>query len=152
MTASGDYVPGRIVPRSRPTRAEAAVLLGMTMSIVSLFLPWDRITVPQQIALFPTLYNGPSVLSGFQNAVHWPLSVCGILCGLTLVWSPIAKARLPLLFTQTLCGLVCLLIPLRQFVQSGYQPLSGVLVALVGGALLLFGALDRATRNREGVV
>src|SRR5262249_51709238 len=130
VTAPGDNLSP--APRSRrlPTRSEAMTLLGMTAAIGSLFLPWDRL--PPETAAFPAYYKGSPFLSGFQTTAHWPLTICAVVCGLALLWAPTANARLPLMFLQGLGGLLCLLIPLRQFVQSGFAPLPGVLVALIG--------------------
>jgi len=145
VTASGDNPSSPVTPRRLPTRAETVTLLGMVLVIGSLFLPWERITVPPEVALFPTLYKGPSVITGFQTAAHWWLPFCAAGCGLSLLWSPTTTARLPLLFIQSLCGLICLLIPLTQWVTSKFTLLSGVLMALGGGVCLLFGAVDRFT-------
>jgi hypothetical protein len=145
VTASGDNPSSPATPRRLPTRADAATLLGMVLAIGSLYLPWKPIPLPAEYAAFPTLYKGPSVVSGFQTYAHWPLTICAAGCGLSLLWRPTANTRLPLLFIQGLFGLICLLIPLSQWVQSNFAPLSGVLTAVGGGAILLFGAVDRYT-------
>ena len=137
-------------PRRLPTRSETATLLGMVLAIGSLFLVWERVTPPKELAVLPPLYANP-VRTGFQTNAHWPLTVCACICGLMLLWTPGQKSRLPLLFMQSLCGLLCLMIPLNQFRESGFAPLPGVIVGLFGGALLLFGAMDRFTVPIQGL-
>ena len=145
MTVSDDD-PASERPRRRlPTRAEATTLVGMTGAIGSLFLPWERMSPPAETASFPAYYAGSSLLTGFQTFAHWPLTLSAAVCGLCLLWAPVAKIRLPLLYVQSIGGLVSLLIPLTQWMSSKFAPWPGVLIALFSGALLLFGALDRFT-------
>ena len=146
MTASGDNLASNSKSRRLPTRAQGVTLLGMVLTIGSLFLAWERISLTPEQRMLPTYYSATNITNtGLQTAAHWPLTLCAIACGLSLLWTPAGNARLPLLFTQGLGGMFCLLIPLRQFVQSGYAPLPGVIVGMFGGSLLLFGAFDRAT-------
>ena len=134
-----------IVERSRPvlSRAEVATLAGMTLCVASLFLTWKREPISQAMlhSLPATLIlNPPSdiAVKGFGLPLHWPLAVCAVLCGagLLVVPRPHTRARWTALHI-TAAG-SCLLIPLVRF---ALQP--GVIAALIGGCLALFGALER---------
>jgi len=126
------------------TRAEAAVLAGMMLCILSLFFAWP---LPGAIGAAGKLAGPAMVMDMTRSAagipeVRWPVMVGAILSGLLLAFSPApgsgAVRVMPLAFVQALCGLVCLILALMHF---GMLP--GPLVELLGGALLTFGAVDR---------
>ena len=124
------------------TRAEALTLLGMIMCIVSLFLAWP-------VALEGKLPMQPLVISLTRTGaaiklVRWPITVAAILSGLLLAFPSSASNRIPMAVVQGLCGLVCFVIALTHF---AIQP--GVLVDLVGGALITFGAVDRFSEQPQ---
>jgi len=152
MPPVDNLTPG-LPSRRHATRAEGATLLGMLLVIGSLFLAWERQKAAQMVPLPGALYTDLSgmpkevVVTGFQTAAHWPLTLGAILCGAALLWSPDEKTRLPLAFLQGVCGLLCFVIALRAFAQGGFAPLPGVIVALIGGGLLAFGAIDRFTAS-----
>jgi hypothetical protein len=118
------------------SRAEALTLLGMILCIVSLFLAWP---VPLEGKLPAT----PLVISltrtgAYLPLVRWPVTAGAILSGLLLAFPPSRNNRMPMAALQGLGGLVCFVIALTHF---AIQP--GVLVDLLGGALITFGAVDR---------
>jgi len=124
------------------TRAEIVTLLGMLLVVASLFLTWKRVT-PQDQALLGTmaLYRSPQVImdrNGFQVQVWQVLTLCAAVSCSTLLWANTPETRLSLGAVQGASALACLVIALTHFTL-----LSGVLVALCGGALLTFGAIDR---------
>lgn len=118
------------------TRAEASTLAGMILCILSLFLVWP---VPLGGTLVgPALVSDPTRIGAGIPGVRWPVTVGAILAGLLLAFSPLPGSRVPLVFMQALCGLVCFITALMHF---GMLP--GPLIGLLGGALLTFGAVDR---------
>ena len=117
------------------TRAQAAGLLGMGLCIASLFLTWP-ISMDMKLAV-PAMVVNP-LRTGPPPEVRWPVTGGAILAGLLLTFTPSTSARVPLAFVQALCGLVCLITALTHFsVQLG------PVAALLGGALVTFGAVDR---------
>ncbi len=124
------------------TRAEAATLAGMLLVQCSLFLTWSRVTPRDQALLAAAaLYRSPQMTllhDGFQAQVWMPLTLCAALGCATLLWRVTPMTRLPLAAVQGACALACLVIALVRF-----APLPGVLVALCGGALLTYGAIER---------
>ncbi len=131
--------------RKRPflTRAEIATLAGMILCVASLFLTWKRQPVEQKL-----LQSMPSLLilkvppdlpvKGFDLPLHWPLTFCAVLCGISLLVVPNPHSRSRWALLQITSAAVCLLVPLMRF-----APQAGVFVALLGGSLVLFGALER---------
>lgn len=131
--------------RTRPllTRAELATLVGMILCVASLFLTWKRQPVEQTLlrSMPATLVsNVPPDLpvSGFDLPLHWPLTFCAVLCGLSLLIVPKPRNRSRWAAIQITAAAVCLLLPLIRF-----APQAGVITALLGGSLELFGALER---------
>lgn len=127
-------------PAKRPpflTRAEFATLLGMILVVFSLFLAWERPPLHAPLPQ-PSLYMEMKPRTGLGSPVMWPLLICAVLCGATLLWTPSEKTRLPISAVQGAGGLACLVIALTRL-----SLLPGLLVGLVGAALLVFGAIDR---------
>ena len=117
-------------------RAEAATLLGMILTVLSLFLVWknESLSIP-----LPAIIVGKTTRTGLGlTEVFWPLLLGSSLSSSLLLWTPDEKTRLPLLVAQLAFGLTCFVVTLAHF-----APLPGVLTALVGSALLLFGAVER---------
>ena len=126
------------------SRAEAATLIGMALSVFSLFLTW-RVTGPHGAAVTQDARVRFEFLeSGFQLGLHWILLAGAVLSSAGLLFVPNPKNRLPLVLIQVAGGLVCFLIGLRYL-----APLPGVLLDLAGGALLVFGAVDRFSASQE---
>ncbi|GEM_PF-1542594 len=138
------------------TRAEIATLAGMTLCVASLFLTWKRQPVEQTL-----LHSMPAALvlnvpsdfpvKGFDLPLHWPLTFCAVLCGVSLLILPKPHNRSRWAAFQITLAAVCLLLPLIRF---ALQP--GVIAALLGGSLVLFGALERfgigeTQRSKEDV-
>ncbi|MCW3099327.1 MAG: hypothetical protein JWL77_4945 [Chthonomonadaceae bacterium] len=148
--------PDKSIPvRTRPflTRAELATLVGMILCVASLFLIWQRQPLDQtQLYKMPAtlVLNVPPDLPvrGFDLPLHWPLTFCAVLCGVSLLILPNPQNRSRWAIVQILSATVCLLLPLIRFALQ-----AGVLVALLGGSLLFFGALERLgigeTQNRK---
>lgn len=134
-----------IAARTRPflTRVELATLVGMALCVASLYLVWKRQPIDQIL-----IHSMPAALvlnvppdfpvKGFDLPLHWPLTFCAVLCGVSLLVMPNPQHRTRWAVVHITAAVVCLLIPLIRF---ALQP--GVLVALLGGSLALFGALER---------
>jgi hypothetical protein len=124
------------------TRAEVATLLGMLLVVASLFLTWARAAPPDQALLAATaLYRQPHVIlerNGFYAQLWQVLSLCAVVSSAPLLWEQTPQTRLPLAAVQGAGALACLVIALTHFAL-----LPGALVALCGGALLTFGAIER---------
>jgi hypothetical protein len=134
-----------IAERPRPflTRAEAATLLGMTLCVASLFLVWRRDPVdPVMLRSLPAalIVNPPPdfPVRGFDLPLHWPLTVCAVFCGAGLLVQPRPWRRSRWAVSQITAAAICLFLPILRF---ALQP--GILVALLGGGLVVFGALER---------
>ena len=129
-------------PRGLP-RAEALTLSGMGLVVGSLFLLWE-----QRLGAVPPLLQAGALrvesltvpLNGFGAHVAAPLTICAVLCAATLLWEANDKNRLALGAVGMAGGLACVVIALTRFAL-----LPGVLIALAGGALLLWGAIQRIT-------
>jgi hypothetical protein len=121
------------------TRAEAMTLLGMIACIASLFFKWPA---PINTPLPPAIHIDLTLLGQSISGVNWPMKICAIASGATLMFTTNAKTRLPLAVFQGLCGLVCFVISLTHF-----APIAGPLTGLFGGGLLTFGAVDRYTQS-----
>ena len=138
--------PDTSVPTpTRPflTRAELATLVGMSLCVASLFLIWKRQPVDQAL-----LHSMPATLvlnvprdlpvSGFELPLHWPLTFCALFCGVSLLILPKPRNRARWAAVHITAAAICLLLPLLRFALQ-----AGVIVALLGGGLVLFGALER---------
>ena len=75
---------------------------------------------------------------GAAPELRWPLMCAAAIGGLILAFAHAPESRVPMAFVQALCGLVCMIIALLHF---GMAP--GPVAALLGGALMAFGAVDR---------
>ena len=138
---SENSIPGG--PRPILTRADAATLVGMVLCVASLFLVWKRQPVDTSLLRTypPTLIrNVPPdfPVTGFGLPLHWPLTLCAVLCGAGLLITPKPAHRSRWAAIQITSAAVCLLLPVLRFAA---QP--GVITALLGGGLTLFGALER---------
>lgn len=130
-------------PRSFLTRSEIAILIGMVTCIGSLFLTWRRLPIsPSLIRSMPTalVVNVPTdqPVNGFEMPLHTPLALCAVFCGLGLLIQPKVQNRAQWTAAQVISAAICLLLPIVRF---ALQP--GVMVALLGGGLILFGTLKR---------
>src|SRR5581483_4023776 len=117
--SAGSKPPTATAFRRFLTRGEAATLIGMLMVIFSLYLIWEYHAVeagplPAVSGLFAELKPIPRTGQALPKSIRW-----------TLIGS----------------GLVCVIIPLSWLARFGLQP--GIAVALLGGILLVFGALER---------
>lgn len=122
------------------TRAELVTMVGMLLVVFSLFFAWERPVV--KMPPLPSMYMDLKIRprTGFASEARWPLILCALVCGTTLLWAPTEKLRLPLAVVQGACGLACLVIALTKLAL-----LPGTLMGLLGGALLTYGAVDRFT-------
>ena len=131
----------RIVPR-----AEALTLGGMILVVCSLFLLWEK-----HLADVPPIFQASALrvesltvpYDGFKARVAVPLTVCAVLCAATLLWEVNENNRMALNAVGLAGGLACVVIALARFAL-----LPGVLTALAGGALLLWGAIERGTPRK----
>ena len=125
------------------TRAEALTLAGMLLCIISLFLAWPApLTLPPGVPA--TLYKNVH-LSRSGSAivgVKWPLMIGAILSGLLLAFPVNKSTRMALATVQGLCGLACFVTALTHFAM-----LPGPLLAIIGGGMLTFGALERYSQE-----
>jgi hypothetical protein len=120
------------------SRGEAITLLGMILTVFSLFLVW-KVEAPNIV--LPAEFVGRMTRKGLSLPVFWPLLIGATGSAVMLLWSPNSAARMPVLILQIAFGLTCFVVTLANFAA---QP--GVFVALAGSALLLFGAIDRYTQ------
>jgi len=134
-----------IATRTRPflTRAELATLVGMILCVASLFLVWKREPVDQmRLRSMPAalVLNPPRdfPVGGFDLPLRGPLTFCAVFCGVSLLILPKPETRSRWAAAQITAAAVCLLLPLLRFALQ-----TGVIVALLGGSLVLFGALER---------
>ena len=122
------------------SRDIVATLLGMALVIGSLKFAWQRQSL-QEFTLLPALYaqsNGIKI-NGFGAHLTLPLTLCAVVCGTTLFWTPSGTNRLALAMIQAACGVACLSIA-----ASHFAILPGVVLAVCGGSALLYGACERA--------
>lgn len=124
------------------TRAEAAILLGMLACISSLFVAWP-LSMSAKLAI-PAIVVDLTRSGAAIDSVRWPILAGAILSGLLLAVTHASSSRIPVIFVQALCGIVCLVIGLMHFAM-----LPGPLLDLLGGALLSVGAVDRLTQDRD---
>ncbi|HZO90185.1 MAG TPA: hypothetical protein VFB38_17795 [Chthonomonadaceae bacterium] len=144
--SAGSKPPTATAFRRFLTRGEAATLIGMLMVIFSLYLIWEYHAVeagplPAVSGLFAELKPIPRTGQALPKSIRWTLIGSALLCGALLLWPPNEKTRLPLAVLNGACGLACVIIPLSWLARFGLQP--GIAVALLGGILLVFGALER---------
>jgi hypothetical protein len=128
------------------TRGEAATLVGMLLVVFSIYLVWERYAMPANVMpLAGSMYMSPQGITRTGQALppltRWMLVGCAVACGALLLSTPTARTRLPLAVVQGACALTCVIVPLAWLARFALQ--SGILVALIGGLLLTFGALDR---------
>ena len=119
-------------------RDEAFTLIGMILVVFSVFRVWKSIPVP---ALPGSISGSTSIVKhgyGVLGSLFWVLLGCAIGAGTLLLWTPTQKSRQFLAATQGVLGLVCVAITLRYF-----APQLGVVLALAGGGLLIYGAFER---------
>ncbi|HEV2472903.1 MAG TPA: hypothetical protein VGS41_09575 [Chthonomonadales bacterium] len=113
----------------------------MLVTISSLLLVWRKEVVPLGgMAAATAVYKGDTTITytAFVTSARWPLTICPLVCGTTLLLTPTVKTRYLLAVAHGGCALACIIIPLSRF---AWEP--GVLAALAGGALLTYGAIDR---------
>ena len=121
------------------TRAEAMTLLGMIVCVSSLFLAWPaKNNLVAAAAAAAAIHLDLTLRGQSIPEVRWPIFICAIACGATLLFSADAKSRTPIAVFQGLCGLVCFVTALTHFAL-----LPGVIAGVIGGSLLTFGAIDR---------
>lgn len=128
--------------RKLVTPAEAATILGMVTVIFSLFLTWERRSFSVAGALpIPAVYGSATaevLLAGNGTTARWPMMICAFVsCGM-LIWPVNARSRFSIAVVQGASSLACLIIPLTRLTL-----LPGVVLGLIGGGLLVAGAIDR---------
>ena len=126
------------------SRAEAATLAGLALTVFSLFLTWRVSGPPARVVAPEAAVRFEMRESGFNLGLHWILLAGAVLSSAGLLFSMNAKNRLPLACIQGAGGLLCFLIALRYIAL-----LPGVLLGALGGALLVFGAVDRFYVSQE---
>lgn len=127
--------------KRRILRAEGMVLLGMVLVVASQFFVWERRSLPGDAMVAGLAFyrdRGPLLVArnGFVIGVWQPLTLCATLAGLSLLFTCTPQRRAALQFVQGACGLACLVVPLTRFALH-----PGVLMALLGGILIVSGAL-----------
>ncbi len=127
------------------SRGEAAILLGMALTVFSLFFYWSRLSLPANVVPGAMFMNLQTKRTGFASPVRWPLTLCATLCGAVLLWVPTERTRLPLAVVQAASGLACGIL-----IVTHFEMLPGVFIALAGAALMVFGAMDRLNDANGG--
>ena len=124
------------------SRAEALTLIGMTLTVLSLFLTWQQLTpsLPPSVTAIATFVAPTVLVSGFGLPIFVRVMLIGfaVLSSATLLASPSVKNQKALAAVQGICGLGCLMITLRYI-----APLSGVGLGLFGSSLLIYAAVER---------
>ena len=124
------------------SRAEALTVLGMLLCMVSLFLVWP-VRMDGALAISALAVN--LTRTGAPDEVRWPVTGGAILAGLLLAFVKSSMSRATLAMVQALCGVVCFVTAITHFSMLG-----GPLVALIGGALITVGAVDRLKPEAVG--
>jgi hypothetical protein len=123
---------------------EILSLFGMGVAVMSAALTWGSNPPPVTSAVGAYFIRDKSFLvSGFDKEigslrVGWVVVVCALICGALLLWEPKGRQKTFFFTLQTALGLTILLLA---FIHIGVYV--GVILAFVGGALLLAGAFVR---------
>lgn len=113
-------------------------LVGMLLAVGSLFLVWKQTNAADLNVPIPAMIQLITAQRGLDLSVRFPLLLCAIGACTTLLALQTAKNRLTLLVLQlTFSIAVCVM------ALSYLAPRPGVITALIGGGLLIFGAIDR---------
>lgn len=120
------------------SRGEAVTLIGMLLAVSSLFLVWKQTNTADLNIPIPSVVQFVTTQRGIDLSVRFPLLLCATGACATLLTFQTAKNRLTLFVLQlTFSIAVCVM------ALSYFAPRPGVITALVGGGLLIFGAIDR---------
>lgn len=142
MSDSWEYKPSL---RRFLSRGEALTLVGMLLAVISLFLVWketnaaDIVNVP-----IPNVIQLVTTQRGLDLSVRWPLLLCATGACATLLMLQTAQNRLTLLVLQLTFSIAVCVMALTYF-----APRPGVIMALIGGGLLIFGAIDRCNAGNN---
>ena len=135
MSDSFDFKPNL---RRFLSRGEALTLVGMLLAVSSLFLVWKQTNAADLNIPIPAVIQLVTTQRGIDLSVRLPLLLCATGACATLLTLQTAQNRLTLLvFQLTFSIAVCVM------ALSYLAPRPGVIAALLGGGLLIFGAIDR---------
>ncbi len=135
MSDSWEYKPSL---RRFLSRGEALTLIGMLLAVISLFLVWKQTNAGDLNIPIPAMIQLVTTQRGIDLSVRFPLLLCATGACATLLTLQTAQNRLTLLVLQlTFSIAVCVM------ALSYLAPRPGVITALLGGGLLIFGAIDR---------
>lgn len=130
-------------PDDRPfiELGDALTLAGMVVVVISLFMTWRRVLPPASVIPAGSLVRlHPVRLDAFALGVWLPVTLFATGAAVTVIWRVTPKNRAALVVVQLLLSLGCAAVPLLWF-----KLLPGPLMALAGAALLVAGALLRAS-------
>ncbi|HXG23039.1 MAG TPA: hypothetical protein VNJ09_00680 [Chthonomonadales bacterium] len=126
------------------SRGEWLTLLGMGIVVVSAALTWVNETPKVNdpigqyvVSLGSYARPGFDVRLGWLR-VGWAVVFCGVLCGALLLFNPTAREKKVFLGVQVALSLVILALAVLHI-----GPHAGVILAIVGASLLLWGAFAR---------
>lgn len=123
------------------SRGEALTLVGMLLAVSSLFLVWKQSSGGSLNIPLPAMYTGEIIQTqrGIDLNVRFPLLLCATGACATLLVMPTAQNRLMLFVVQLICSIAVCVMALSY--AAGMRP--GIVVALLGGGMLIWGAIDR---------
>ena len=122
------------------SRGEALTLVGMLLAVSSLFLVWKQIDSGALGIPLPAVFSQRVFVTqrGIDMIVRWPLLLCATGACATLLTQSTAQNRLNLMIMQLTFSIAVCVMALTYF-----APRPGIIVALLGGGLLIWGAVDR---------
>jgi hypothetical protein len=132
------------IPQKRTVYGLSLTLLGMALLVMSAACTWTN-DPPAAVGSIPTLYvskhnyarNGFELSLG-RMSVGWVIVLAGLVCGSLLLAEPNASNRKLFLTLQSAMGITVLVLAV---LHVGFHP--GIILALLGGLLLLGGGLTR---------
>ncbi len=146
MPASSEYGSNL---RRFLTRGEALTLVGMLFAVSSLFLVWKQVDSGSLNIPVPAVFSDKIFVTqrGIDMIVRWPLLLCATGACATLLTPSTAQNRLTLLIMQLTFSIAVCVMALTHF---ALRP--GIVVALIGGVLLIWGAIDRYNAGNNSPV
>ncbi len=131
------------------SRGEVMTLVGMLLAVSSLFLVWKQVDSGSIGIPMPTVFSEKVFVTqrGIDMIVRWPLLLCATGACATLLTQTTAQNRMTLFIMQLTFSIAVCVMALTHF---ALRP--GIVVALLGGGLLIIGAIDRYNAGNNSPV